>query len=58
MRRQCETGKIQRNNYWGGHKAGKPGKLREFEKLSKSQRNLNFYRKKPGKLRENVEYVA
>ena len=55
MRRQCETGKIQRNNYWGGHKAGK---LREFEKLSKSQRNLNFYRKKPGKLRENEEYVA
>ena len=35
----------------------KPGKLREFEKLSKSQGNLNFYRKKPGKLRENIEYV-
>ena len=29
----------------GGHKPGKPGKLREFEKLSKSQGNLNFCRK-------------
>ena len=32
----------------GGHKPGKhgkPGKLREFKKLSKSQGNLNFYRK-------------
>ena len=32
----------------GGHrpgKHGKPGKLREFEKLSKSQGNLNFCRK-------------
>ena len=38
----------------GGHKPGKhgkPGKLREFEKLSKSQEsqgNLNLCRKKPG----------
>ena len=29
----------------GGQKHGKPGKLREFEKLSKSQGNLNFCRK-------------
>ena len=32
----------------GGHKPGKhgkPGKLKEFEKLSKSQGNLNFCRK-------------
>ena len=45
----------------GGHKPGKhgkPGKLREFEKLSKSQGNLNFCRKKPGKLRENEKYVT
>ena len=26
----------------GGHKPGKPGKLREFDKLLKTQGNLNF----------------
>ena len=34
--------------YQGGHKPGKhgkPGKLREFENLSKSQGNLDFCRK-------------
>ena len=35
-----------------GHK---PGKLRESEKLSKYQENLNFHTKKPGKLKENAE---
>ena len=43
----------------GGHKPGKhrkPGKLREFEKLSKSQgklREILIFVEKPGKLREN-----
>ena len=35
-------GKSPRNIVRGGHK---PGKLREFEKLSKTQGNLNFHRK-------------
>ena len=45
----------------GGHKPGKhgkPGKLREFEKLSKSQGKLSetlIFVEKPGKLRENVK---
>ena len=36
---------MRKSNTQGGHKPGKhgkPGKLREFEKLSKSQGNLNF----------------
>ena len=41
--------------FQGGHKSGKHRKLREFEKLSKSQGNLI---EKPGKLRENVEYAG
>ena len=50
--------------YQGGHKPGKqgkPGKLNEFEKLSESQgdlREICILIEKPGKLRENVEYVA
>ena len=42
----------------GGHK---PGKLREFEKLLKSQGKLKeifYFAEKPGKLRENVRYVT
>ena len=48
----------------GGHKPGKhgkPGKLREFEKLSKSQgklREILIFVAKPGKLRENVKYMT
>ena len=48
----------------GGHKPGKhgkPGKLREFEKLLKSQgklREIFYFAEKPGKLRENVRYVT
>ena len=40
----------------GGHKPGKhekPGKLKEFEKLLKTQRNLNLFRKNL----ENSKYV-
>ena len=38
-------------------KTWKPGKLREFEKLSKSQgklRQILIFVEKPGKLRENL----
>ena len=45
----------------GGHKPGKHGKLREFEKLSTSQgklRKILIFMEKPGKLRENVEYAT
>ena len=48
-------------NQQGGHKPGKYGKLREFEKLSESQGKLrenSIFEVKPGKLRENVRYVA
>ena len=53
-------------NQQGGHKPGKYGKLREFEKLSESQgklrefklREISIFEVKPGKLRENVRYVA
>ena len=37
--------------FLGRHKPGKhgkPEKLREFEKLSKSRGNLNFFSEKPG----------
>ena len=48
----------------GGHKLekhGKPlnsGNLRNCPNLRKTQANLNFCRKKPGKLRENEKYVT
>ena len=48
-------------NQQGGHKPGKHGKLREFEKLSESQgkfREISIFEDKPGKRRENVRYVA
>ena len=51
-------------NLQGGHKPGKhrtPRKLREFEKLSKSQgklREILIFVEKPGKLRENEKYVT
>ena len=50
--------------YQGGHKPGKhrkPGKLREVEKLPKSQgklREILIFVEKPGKLRENEKYVT
>ena len=50
--------------FQGGHipgKYGKPGKLREFEKLSKSQgklREILIFVEKPGKLLEDVKYVT
>ena len=43
----------------GGHKPGKPGKLRELEKFSESQgklREILIFVEKPGKLRENEKY--
>ena len=43
--------------YVGWPQTWKPGRLMEFEKLSKSQGNLNFC-EKPGKLRENENYVT
>ena len=52
------------NSKQGGHKPGKhgkPGKLREFEKLSKSQgklREILIFVEKPGKLRENVKCMT
>ena len=48
----------------GGHKPGKhgkPGKFREFGKLSKSQgklREILIFVEKPGKQRENVKRVT
>ena len=52
-------------NKQGGHKPGKYGKLRKFEKLSESQGKLRensgksqYFEVKPGKLKENVRYVA
>ena len=42
-------------------KHGKPGKLMEIEKLSKSQGKLReffIFVEKPGKLRENIKYVT
>ena len=48
----------------GGHKPGKhgkPGKLREFEKLLNLRKNSGksiIFAEKPGKLRENVRYVT
>ena len=42
----------------GWRKHGKPGKLREFEKLSKPRGKLDFLWKKPGKLRENEKDVT
>ena len=47
--------------YQGGHKPEKPRKHREFEKLSKFQgelREILIFVEKPGKLKENVEYVT
>ena len=55
---------MQLNCLQGDHKPGKHGKhgkLREFERLSKSQRKLReilIFAKKLGKLRENVKYVT
>ena len=40
---------------------GKPGELREFENVSKSQgklREIQIFTEKPGKVRENVKYVT
>ena len=48
----------------GGHKPGKhekPGKLREFEKLSKCQgklREIRTFLEKPVKLMENEQHVT
>ena len=50
--RENALDKTWENYFWemlsqGGHisgKHGKPGKLREFEKLSRSQGNFNFCR--------------
>ena len=55
--------RAERNGLWELHQGGhKPGKLREFEKLSKSQGKLReifrlFY-KEPGKLRGNEKHVT
>ena len=35
----------QKFHFQGDHKPGKPGKLREFVKLLKTQGNFNFCRK-------------
>ena len=40
-----KTSRLPKVKIQGGHKSGKHGKLWEFEKLSKSQGNLNFCRK-------------
>ena len=44
-----------------GHKPGKhgkPGKLREIEKLLKSQGKSFIFAEKPGKLMKNARYVT
>ena len=57
----CQKGKSYIQGGYEPGKHGKPGKLREFEKLSKSQgklREIWIFVERPGKLRENEKYVT